>query len=171
MLRPPVAPRLESISKENHRWSCREIHTTVIVIVTGGLSSGPPALLTPWQESAECSSLSQSKNHLLPSISYFTSSFLLFYPSSCLTSVPRPLHFSLWRCLFSFSPHLLSAFWCTPPVCIFPLYSPSPRPPLALSSMPSGSRINKWLLKGYHWFEKPGVTSPPLFIPLGFMEA
>lgn len=88
----------------------------------------------------------------------------LSFPSSCSSpSFPLPSNFSLW-CFLQYPPlfllslHLRPSFYCTRS-----LLSP---PPHTLSSMPSGRGINKWLLKGYHWFEKPDVTSPLLSLSL-----
>ena len=130
-------------------------------IAIEGLSSGPPAPLRPRQE---IRGVSHEKNHLLPSLLLFPISSPLFCSSSCFLS--SPLLTLTFPPMSSLSPssliivlYLLSSFTS----CVFFLPvppPPPPPPPLALPFSPSGREINKWLLKGYHWFEKPDVSSP-----------
>lgn len=140
VLRSPVAAPLKASAK----WITggpAEKYTQVIAM--GGLSSGPPALLKPWQE---IRGVSEQKNHLRPSLL----SLLFCFPFHLLCSAPlissplltfilvrflqHPLHFLLFiHRLPSFTVPAL--FFCL--LCVCPLYPPPS------ASTPSGRGINK----------------------------
>lgn len=114
--------------------------------------SGPPDSKTRGYRRGEesCAAITplSSFSHLLPSSCLFTSPPLLQFPLWCLfCPLTRTNH-------FTFSPFsFLYSHWVIP--------RPPLPPPLLLqllSFMPSSRGINKWLLKGYQWSEKPDVS-------------